>query len=71
VRGFSYRYGSFSAETEAMVREEGFDFACFTEIGNVQPYAGRFRLPRRCVFDLDGDGFARWLQEEWNGAGAS
>jgi peptidoglycan/xylan/chitin deacetylase (PgdA/CDA1 family) len=67
VRGFSYPYGDYSAQTLAIVRDEGFDYACSVRIGNAQPASDRYLLPRHSIFDLDGDEFARWLSRAWNG----
>lgn len=62
ITGFSYPNGSFSPETEQIVQEAGFEYACGS-IENVC-YAGskRYALPRFWVPDIPGPAFARWLR---------
>jgi peptidoglycan/xylan/chitin deacetylase (PgdA/CDA1 family) len=61
VIGFSYPNGSFTAQTQAIVRDSGFHFACASESGVAWRSGDLFRLPRFWISDLDGAAFLRWL----------
>jgi peptidoglycan/xylan/chitin deacetylase (PgdA/CDA1 family) len=61
---FGYKGEHYSDETVDIVRESGFTCACAGRPGAVLRGADRFQLPRRVVFDWDGDEFGRQL-EEW------
>jgi peptidoglycan/xylan/chitin deacetylase (PgdA/CDA1 family) len=71
VAGFSYPYGSLSAETVGIVREVGFAYACASGGGLVKRSADLFRLPRKGIQDWDGDEFARHLSEWFDVSGAT
>ena len=69
VTNFAYPYGlcsDYSAETVTVVEQAGFDCASSSEEDNVWRGSDRFQLPRRIVFDWDGDEFARKLAQ-WLG----
>jgi peptidoglycan/xylan/chitin deacetylase (PgdA/CDA1 family) len=69
VTSFAYPYGfssDYSAETVATVRQAGFDCACSSYQGNAWRGSDRFQLPRRIVFDWDGQEFAKRLRS-WIG----
>jgi peptidoglycan/xylan/chitin deacetylase (PgdA/CDA1 family) len=65
ARGFAYPFGvrgvDFDESTAALVREQGFAYALTNQHGLVTAASDRFALPRCAVPDLDGPGFARWL----------
>jgi glycosyltransferase involved in cell wall biosynthesis/peptidoglycan/xylan/chitin deacetylase (PgdA/CDA1 family) len=64
IESFAYPYGAHSGETVDLVRQAGFQRACTTVPGLVQPHTDPFRLPRVQVEDWDGEEFARRL-EAW------
>jgi peptidoglycan/xylan/chitin deacetylase (PgdA/CDA1 family) len=69
VTSFAYPYGlhsDYSAETIAVVKQCGFTCADSSYEDNVWQRSDRFQLPRRIVFDWDGEQFARKLRE-WLG----
>ena len=51
VQGFSYPNGDYSDEVEALVRAEGYRYACTTRAGYVEPCANPYRLKRIRVHD--------------------
>jgi peptidoglycan/xylan/chitin deacetylase (PgdA/CDA1 family) len=61
VTSFSYPNGSYIAETTSIVQEAGFNCACCSVPGRVQPNSNSFLLPRVVVEDWDGETFAHWL----------
>jgi peptidoglycan/xylan/chitin deacetylase (PgdA/CDA1 family) len=69
VTSFAYPYGQYTAETAALVREEGFSSACSTQAGFVNQQTDLFCLPRMRVEDWDGERLARMLSD-WFGVGA-
>lgn len=65
VRGFAYPFGKladFSAETVAVVRELGFEFACTTETGRVGRRSDPWAMPRVRAGDWDGAGLWERLE---------
>jgi peptidoglycan/xylan/chitin deacetylase (PgdA/CDA1 family) len=69
VTSFAYPYGfrsDYSDETVAAVKQAGFHRACSSRQDNVWRGNDRFQLPRRIVFDWDGEEFARRLRQ-WLG----
>ena len=46
IAHFAYPYGSYTTETESIIREHGFDSAVSVEEGTVRPQSDLFRLPR-------------------------
>ena len=69
VTSFAYPYGlrsDYSAETIATVKQSGFTCASSSYEENVWQGSDRFQLPRRIVFDWDGEQFARKLRQ-WLG----
>jgi peptidoglycan/xylan/chitin deacetylase (PgdA/CDA1 family) len=69
VTSFAYPYGlrsDYSAETIATVKQSGFTCASSSYEDNVWQGSDRFQLPRRIVFDWDGEQFARKLRQ-WLG----
>jgi peptidoglycan/xylan/chitin deacetylase (PgdA/CDA1 family) len=69
VTSFAYPYGQYAAETAALVREEGFSWACSTQAGFVTQQTGLFCLPRVRVEDWDGERLTRILSD-WFSVGA-
>ena len=70
VTSFAYPYGlrsDYSPETVAIVKQAGFDCASSSEEDNVWRGSDRFQLPRRIVFDWDGEQFARKLRQWFGG----
>jgi peptidoglycan/xylan/chitin deacetylase (PgdA/CDA1 family) len=70
VTGFAYPYGQecdYTAETISSVMEGGFDYACTTSVGAVEPGTDRFRLPRIQAQNIDGESFARVISEWFHG----
>ena len=64
VTSFAYPYGlrsDYSAETVTVVKQAGFDCASSSYEDNVWRGSDRFQLPRRIVFDWDGEQFGRKL----------
>jgi peptidoglycan/xylan/chitin deacetylase (PgdA/CDA1 family) len=69
VTSFAYPYGlrsDYSPGTITAVKQAGFDSASSSEEGNVWRGSDRFQLPRRIVFDWDGEQFSRRLRH-WLG----
>ena len=69
VTSFAYPYGGrfdYSAETVATVKQAGFNCACSSYEDNVRRGSDRFLLPRRIVFNWNGEEFARKLKQ-WLG----
>lgn len=67
VTGFAYPYGlesDYTNETVSLVREAGFAYGCTAAAGVVSRHSDRYRLPRVQAQDLDGESFARVI-EEW------
>jgi peptidoglycan/xylan/chitin deacetylase (PgdA/CDA1 family) len=67
VAGFSYPYGSLSAETVGIVREAGFACGCATHTGLVKRSTDPFQLPRKHVQNWGGDKFAKRLSRWFDG----
>jgi peptidoglycan/xylan/chitin deacetylase (PgdA/CDA1 family) len=70
VSSFAYPYGlpsDYSAETIAAVKQSGFGCASSSYEDNVWRGSDRFQLPRRIVFDWDGEEFARKLRQWFGG----
>jgi peptidoglycan/xylan/chitin deacetylase (PgdA/CDA1 family) len=65
VTSFAYPYGDYSRETLQIVSETGLQCACSTILGSVQSNTDPFQLPRRHVWDFNGDEFASWLSQVW------
>jgi len=63
VTGFAYPYGQYTADTAALVRQEGFSSACSTQSGLLSQQSDLFRLPRVRVENWDGEGFGRMLSD--------
>jgi peptidoglycan/xylan/chitin deacetylase (PgdA/CDA1 family) len=67
VTSFAYPHGlrsDYTLETVAMVREAGFECACAAFAGACRRGSDLFQLPRCMVSNVDGDEFARRL-ENW------
>lgn len=64
VMSFAYPYGSYTEQTVALVRNEGFTCACSTVGDVVWPGSDPLQLPRITVPNLDGDQFTALL-EKW------
>jgi peptidoglycan/xylan/chitin deacetylase (PgdA/CDA1 family) len=62
VLGFSYPNGSHSAQTQKMVRQVGYAYACTSTNDVVLKNSDGFALPRFWVPDWDGARFAAWLK---------
>ena len=62
ITGFSYPNGSLSNETEQIVQEAGFGYACCSVENVCYPASGHYALPRFWVPDIPGPAFARWLR---------
>lgn len=62
VKYFSYPHGSFTDETQKLVREAGLLCGCASHNDVVTSNSSLFYLPRFWVPDQDGDTFARWLR---------
>jgi len=62
VDSFAYPHGSYTGETNALIREAGFKYACSSDTDAVWRGADPFKMPRVVVRDWDGDEFARWLK---------
>lgn len=70
VKSFAYPYGSqddYTAETVAIVRENGFTSACSTSPGVVTKHSDLFQLPRVPVEDWNGEEFAKRLSDWFGG----
>jgi len=67
VTSFAYPHGSTTPEAVAAVRDAGFTCACSSEAAVLFRRADRFRLPRLCTRNWDGETFTRWLRW-WIGA---
>jgi peptidoglycan/xylan/chitin deacetylase (PgdA/CDA1 family) len=67
VTSFAYPYGARSEESIAIVREAGFDSACATVAGVVEPGVDHFQLPRVAVDDWNGDEFEERLATWFDG----
>jgi len=61
VTNFAYPYGHCTAETAAVVRDEGFSSACSAETGLLTDQSDVFCLPRIKAQDWDGEALARIL----------
>lgn len=64
VTSFAYPYGlhsDYSAQTISVVKQSGFSCASSSYEDNVWQGSDRFQLPRRIVFDWDGEQFGRKL----------
>jgi peptidoglycan/xylan/chitin deacetylase (PgdA/CDA1 family) len=62
VSGIAYPNGKFSAETQALVKQTGFAYACSSQTELVRHHQQRYALPRLWPKDWDGDRFSRFLQ---------
>lgn len=62
IAGFSYPHGSFSHQTEQIVQEAGYEYACSSVENVCYPGGDRYALPRFWVPDIPGPAFARWLR---------
>lgn len=62
IIGFSYPNGAFSPQTEQIVQEAGFAYACCSVENVCYPRRSRYALPRFWVPDIPGPAFARWLR---------
>lgn len=70
IRSFAYPFGTLSdytAETVALVKESGFEYACSNFRDVVQPDADLFQLPRVIVRDWGGEEFAKNLESWFRG----
>ena len=64
ISGFSYPYGKstdYSGDTIKVLREAGFDRACTSLDGPIEPSSDLMQLPRMHVADWDREQFARHL----------
>jgi hypothetical protein len=65
VRGLSYPYGSWDAETAECAEEAGFEYACTSARELVGGGTSRYAVPRFPVKDWSGEELARrisgWL----------
>jgi peptidoglycan/xylan/chitin deacetylase (PgdA/CDA1 family) len=62
VNGFSFPHGAFSADTQRLVQDAQYTFACTSENEVVSKHSDLFALPRFWPGDWDGDQFERWLR---------
>jgi len=62
VLSFSYPYGDYTNETQAIVGSAGFNCACSTKPGPVLPKTNVFALPRLHVENWDGEAFLARLR---------
>src|SRR5262249_17388030 len=70
VTDFAYPYGTvhdYTPQTVAILRGNGFTSACTTTAGMVARADDRFQLRRAVVRDWDGDTFARFLRDHFDG----
>ena len=69
VNSFAYPYGArrdYTSETASLVKEAGFRCACSCFSGRIILTSDPYQLPRYCVPDCNGDGFAQHLRR-WFG----
>lgn len=64
VDRFSYPFGRYDDNTLGFVRRLGVDIACTSRAAVATPRMDRHLLPRLQVSDMNGEAFARWLQDE-------
>jgi peptidoglycan/xylan/chitin deacetylase (PgdA/CDA1 family) len=65
--GFAYPFGvpgvDFDEQTARLVRDHGYAYAVSNAPGTVTRASDTYALPRLAVPDIDGDAFARWLDD--------
>jgi peptidoglycan/xylan/chitin deacetylase (PgdA/CDA1 family) len=64
VTSFSYPHGAYSAVTNAIVRNAGFECACTSDVSGVRQDTNLFQLPRLVIGNWDAETFGKQL-EQW------
>ena len=62
VTGFSYPNGALTAQTQTLVRDAGYAYACTSENDVVSKNSSSFALPRFWPPNWDGARFSEWLK---------
>lgn len=62
IRAFSYPHGATSDETQRLVRQAGYHYACASTPDMVRSASRLFCLPRFWIGNWDGPRFERWLR---------
>ena len=63
VESFAYPFGNFGSETEELLIEAGFKYACATTKESVWKKSPRYFLPRQTVHDYSGEELERLLSD--------
>jgi len=62
IEGFAYPNGKMLMEAKVIVRDEGFQYACSSQIDLFRPGCDLYDLPRFWPKDINGDRFIQYLK---------
>lgn len=66
VSGFSFPFGSYTSQSQEILRRMGYSYACSSNPDTVRSASQCYQLPRLWVPNVDGEQFGRWISR-WLG----